>query len=96
MKKKMGIWIDHEKAYCVSIAGDKESREKIKSHIDRLVRLSGGSRSRTPFGPQEVASEKKADEKCNTKSRGTVKILFRFLKIPTRFLSLGRARRSTN
>lgn len=63
MKKKVGVWIDHEKAFCVSIAGDKESRKKIESHIDRRVRLSGGSRSRTPFGPQEVASEKKTDEK---------------------------------
>ena len=63
MKKKVVIWIDYENAFCVSIAGEKESGEKIKSHIDRHVRPSGGSRSRTPFGPQDVASEKKADER---------------------------------
>jgi len=80
MKKKVGLWIDHEKAFCVSIAGEKESREKIESRIDGHVRLSGGSRSRIPFGPQEVASEKKADEKRKHQIKRFCQNIIQFLE----------------
>ena len=63
MSKKVGIWIDHGKAFIVGISGEEENKTIIESNVDGRIRLSGGSRSRTPFGPQEVVSEKKMEER---------------------------------
>ena len=63
MDKRVGIWIDHEKAFIVSLSGDEETKTIIESHAEGHIRLSGGSRSRTTFGPQDVASEQKMEEK---------------------------------
>ncbi|KPK30736.1 MAG: hypothetical protein AMK69_02625 [Nitrospira bacterium SG8_3] len=63
MKKCVGIWIDHEKAVLVFIVADKETTTSIESNVEGRVRLSGGSRSRTPYGPQDVASERKKEER---------------------------------
>ena len=63
MKKYMGVWIDREKAFLVSIMGDKENTTFVESNVESRVRHSGGSRSRTPYGPQDVSSERKRDER---------------------------------
>jgi hypothetical protein len=63
MPEHVGIWIDHEKAFIVTIIDGQESVEIIKSDIEGKIRLSGGSRSRTIYGPQDVASEKKIEER---------------------------------
>ena len=67
MKKHIGVWVDHEKAFIASIVKDDEMTKEtifcIKSNVEGHVRLSGGSRSRTPYGPQEVASERKMHER---------------------------------
>ena len=63
MQKYAGIWVDHEKAFVVTIIDGKETISFMTSGVEGRVRLSGGSRSRTPYGPQEVASEKKIDER---------------------------------
>ena len=67
MKKHVGVWVDHEKAFVASIIKDdemtKETIHCIKSNVEGHFRLSGGARSRTPYGPQDVASEKKIDER---------------------------------
>jgi hypothetical protein len=63
MSKYAGIWIDHEKTFVVSIIDNEESIEIIESNVEGRIRLSGGSRSQTPCGPQEVATEKKAEER---------------------------------
>jgi len=63
MKGPVGIWIDHEKAFVVSIENGEEKIICIQSGVEGHFRLSGGSRSATPYGPQEVASERKMDER---------------------------------
>jgi hypothetical protein len=63
MKKCVGIWIDHERAFLVFIDADKETTTSIESNVEGRVRLSGGSRSGTPYGPQDVASEGKKEER---------------------------------
>ena len=55
--------VDHEKAFIVMLTDGKEKVNTIKSNIAGHVRLSGGSRSKSPYGPQDVASEKKVEEK---------------------------------
>jgi len=61
MKKYAGIWIDHEKAFVVLIHEDKSVLHCIESNVEGRFRLSGGSRSRTPYGPQDVASERRVE-----------------------------------
>jgi len=63
MKQSVGLWIDHRKAIIVIIKNGKEFIRVIESNVERRVRLAGGSRTASPYGPQEVASESKRDER---------------------------------
>ena len=63
MSKHIGVWVDHEKAYIVSIIEDRESIDIIESNVEGHIRLSGGARSRAPYGPQDVAKESKAEHR---------------------------------
>ena len=73
MKKYVGIWVDHEKAFIASLVKNDEitheAIHQIKSNVEGHFRLSGGSRSRTPYGPQDVASEKSIDKRRNHRLR---------------------------
>ena len=63
MKKLVGLWIDHEKAVVVTLEGERETIAKVDSGVEGHFRLSGGSKSSTPYGPEDVASDKKPDER---------------------------------
>jgi len=63
MKKLVGLWIDHEKAVIVTLDGERETIARVESGVESHYRLSGGSRSSTPYGPEDVASDKKPDER---------------------------------
>ena len=54
--KKIGIWMDKEKAHVVSLEGKKESFRTIASDVE-FYNPKGGSRSRTQWGPQEVVQD---------------------------------------
>ena len=61
--KNTGIWIDHKHACIVCINLDGISIKEIASNVEKHTRLSGGSRSKTAYGPQDIASESKHDNK---------------------------------
>ncbi len=63
MKNKAGLWIDHRKAVIVTVTGGGEEIKQINSDIEKRVRSSGGSRSKTPYGPQDVSAEDIRDRK---------------------------------
>jgi hypothetical protein len=63
MGKHVGVWIDHDKAFVVSINDGQQTAIRIESDVEGRYRLSGGSRSRTLYGPQEIASDKKIEER---------------------------------
>ncbi|UCE33878.1 MAG: hypothetical protein JSV55_00455 [Deltaproteobacteria bacterium] len=63
MGKYVGVWIDHDKAFVVSISDGQQTVTRIESNVEGRYRLSGGSRSRTLYGPQEIASDKKIEER---------------------------------
>jgi len=63
MNKKVGLWIDHRLAIIVSLAGEEEQVRLIYSNVERYVRPSGGSRSKTPYGPQDVSAEDKRERR---------------------------------
>lgn len=56
--KKMGIWIDKEKAHLVLLQQGAESFETLFSELE-FFRPTGGSRSKTRWGPQEVVQDSK-------------------------------------
>jgi stalled ribosome rescue protein Dom34 len=57
MNRKVGLWIDHRKAVIISLAGEEEKVKLIESNVEKHVRSSGGSRSKTPYGPEDVVAE---------------------------------------
>jgi hypothetical protein len=70
MKTFIGVWIDRRRAVIVKIGqpeyiGDPEPQlaiEELASGVAKRVRTTGGSRTgKTPWGPQQVISESKAE-----------------------------------
>lgn len=56
--KKIGIWMDTQKAYVVLINGEKEDFETIFSEVEDY-HVSGGSGTRFKGGPQDVVQDSK-------------------------------------
>ena len=54
--KKIGIWMDKEKAHVVTLEGDQESFKTVVSEVE-FYKVKGGSRSKTRWGPQEVVQD---------------------------------------
>ena len=63
MGRKVGLWIDHRKAFIVYLAEREVTSQTISSNIEKHVRASGGSRSTTSYGPQDVVAEDRVDRK---------------------------------
>lgn len=63
MKKRAGLWIDRERAFILIIINGEESISIIESGAEAHIRALGGSRSATPYAPQDVAPERKIEEK---------------------------------
>lgn len=63
MKKQTGIWLDARQAFLIHLLdGKMEHYQHIKSDFDE-GRIKGGSRSSTPWGPQDTTSETKILER---------------------------------
>lgn len=63
MKKQLGLWIDHERAVIVSLVDGSEQISIIPSDVESHIKSLGGSRTASPYGPQDVATEKKLERK---------------------------------
>ncbi|MDX1406298.1 MAG: hypothetical protein R3192_17295 [Woeseiaceae bacterium] len=61
--RQVGIWIDRRRAVIVSLDADEARVKTIKSGLAPRVRMAGGSRTKSIFGPQDVASESRRDRK---------------------------------
>lgn len=59
--RQLGIWIDRRHALLVTLGADGTTATRIESEVEPHFRLSGGSRSASPFAPQDVAADGKAD-----------------------------------
>lgn len=57
MTKQMGMWIDHRKAVIVTLMDGQQKLETINSDMEKHIRPAGGSRSKLPYGPQDVMKE---------------------------------------
>ncbi len=56
--RNIGIWLDKEKAYIVSLENDKENFTTLPSEIENY-RAVGGSGSKFKGGPQDVIQDSK-------------------------------------
>lgn len=63
MYRYVGIWIDHSQAIVVAIIDERETVTYVQSNAESHHRTTGGSRSRSPFGPQEIVSDKHLEQK---------------------------------
>ena len=79
MKEYVGIWVDHKKVFIVSIAGDQVTINNMVSNVDGHIRISGGSRASTPYGPQEGPSEGRREERRRQKLRQYYKKIIRII-----------------
>ncbi|MDP2088561.1 MAG: hypothetical protein Q8J84_04085 [Flavobacteriaceae bacterium] len=53
-----GIWIDRQKAHVITFKDEHEIEQIIESDVEDY-NVKGGSRSKTPWGPQDKISESK-------------------------------------
>lgn len=56
--KKVGIWIDKEKAHVVTLENETEKLKTIMSEVE-VFRPKGGSGTRLKGGPQDVVQDSK-------------------------------------
>ncbi len=62
MKKQTGIWLDLRQAFIIQFKNGEAAVQQLDSPIEDY-HVVGGARSKTPWGPMDVVSEKKALER---------------------------------
>ncbi len=62
MKIQIGIWLDKKQAFLIAFLNGEESVKTIISNVESY-HVVGGARSKTPYGPMDVVSEKKSLER---------------------------------
>lgn len=63
MNKYVGLWVDHRKAVIILLIDKKATVSHIESNMEGRTRIKGGSRSKTPYGPQKATSESRCEER---------------------------------
>ncbi len=56
-QKQIGLWVDHRRAVMVYLNGKESHVKEIYSNVEKHTRPSGGSRTKTPYGPQDIVAE---------------------------------------
>lgn len=57
MKKEVGLWIDHRKAVMVTIVDEVEEVREIRSNMEKHVRFSSGTHSKSPDSTRGSTAE---------------------------------------
>ncbi len=64
MEKNVGIWLDSEKAYIISLMSDgKEDIKIIESNVENRLRYPGESKSYSKIGSMFINPQKKATKR---------------------------------
>jgi hypothetical protein len=74
-----GLWIDHREAKIVFLTESGQKVETIESGVEKPARSAGGSRSSTPYGPQDVAAGDVKDRKFQQQLNRYYKEVIEFL-----------------
>lgn len=97
MRKHVGIWLDHRRAWVVSLVkgnlpprDDEVIFETFKSNMERKVRLSGGSRTRkTPYGPQDIAVDGTMERRIKQQLRDYYRAIIAYIQDADRIIIFG-------
>jgi len=65
MEKNVGIWLDNEKAYIITLIDGNEKVEKIESNVETRVRIEGETKSYSRLGGMLINPQKKKTKRKN-------------------------------
>ena len=88
--KKIGVWMDKEKAHIITIDNGKENTKTIFSEIEPY-HIGGGSGSRLKGGPQDVVQDSKYLEREKHGFKKYFKEIIRHLKEADKIVIFGPA-----
>ncbi|MEN8856570.1 MAG: hypothetical protein ABF260_00690 [Flavobacteriaceae bacterium] len=88
--KNIGIWLDKEKAFIVTIENGKEKTQVVYSEIEHY-HISGGSGTRFKGGPQDVVQDSKFLEREKHQLKGYFKKIVDYCKDADALLIFGPA-----
>lgn len=88
--KKIGIWLDKEKAHVISIENGNETLLTIPSNIEHY-RIHGGSGTRLKGGPQDVVQDSKYLEREKHQTKRYFNEIIKTLKGADRLALFGPA-----
>lgn len=57
MKKEVGLWIDHRKTVIVTVENEAEEIREIRSNMEKHIRFSSGTHSKSPNNPRDATAE---------------------------------------
>jgi hypothetical protein len=63
MKKQIGLWIDHKETILVTITDDTEKLKPFRSNIEKHIRYSGASHSRSQTASHNDTAEDRRDRR---------------------------------
>ena len=69
MEKNVGIWLDNEKAYIITLVNGNERVEKIESNVETRVRYKGETKSYSRLGGMFINPQKKKTKRKNHQLR---------------------------
>lgn len=61
MKREVGLWIDHNKAVIVTIEDEVEAILEIRSNVEKHIRFSSGTQSKSPDSRKGATAEDMRD-----------------------------------
>jgi len=67
MKKEVGLWIDHRETILVTIAGNTEELKPIRSGMEKHIRYSGASHSKTQLESHDDSAEDRRDKRFDNR-----------------------------
>lgn len=88
--KNIGVWLDKEKAFVVTIENGLENMKTIQSNIENF-HVHGGSGTRFKGGPQDVVQDSRYLEREKHQTRNYFKELAEEIKIPDALAIFGPA-----
>ncbi len=77
MEKNVGIWLDNEKAYIITLIDGSEKVEKIESNVETRVRIEGETKSYSRLGGMLINPQKKKTKRKNHQLKDYFKSIIR-------------------
>ena len=90
MEKNIGIWLDTEKAFIITLMNGSQSIKKLESEVEHY-HLHGGYGSSTPYGSQDASSEKRLNQRKKQQMKNYYQQIINQLNKPDNVLIFGPA-----